>query len=131
MSQPDRTTARRLAQQSLAKGDAVGWFDALYTKAQGDSSLIPWADMRPNRNLADWLALRKPIPAAQRALVIGCGLGDDAESLSGLGYEVTAFDVSAAAIAWCRRRFHETRVDYLDDEDPPVRRFRVEYRRPR
>ena len=113
MSQPDRSTARRLAQESLAKGDAVGWFDALYAEAQGNSSLIPWADMRPNRNLTDWLARRAPVGAAQRALVIGCGLGDDAEALAGLGYAVAAFDVSAAAIEWCRRRFCETRVDYL------------------
>ena len=55
MTQPDRATARRLAQESLAKGDAIGWFDTLYVAAQDDPSLIPWADMRVNPNLASWL----------------------------------------------------------------------------
>jgi SAM-dependent methyltransferase len=112
MTQPDRTTARRLAQESLAKGDATGWFDALYTHAQGDEAQIPWADMRPNASLTAWLARRAATTEKQRALVIGCGLGDDAEALAALGCRVTAFDVSASAIDWCRKRFPRTRVDY-------------------
>ena len=84
MTEPDRALARRLAQESLDKGDAVGWFDALYDAAQGDASVVPWADLRVNPNLAAWLAQRPAGPLG-RALVVGCGLGDDAEELARRG----------------------------------------------
>ncbi|MHC5748832.1 MAG: class I SAM-dependent methyltransferase, partial [Nostoc sp.] len=49
----------------------------------------------------------------QKALVIGCGLGDDAEALVNLGFEVTAFDISPTAIAWCQERFPNSTVNYI------------------
>ena len=121
MAQPDRAMARRLAHESLARGDATGWFDVLYDAAQGDASQIPWADLRVNPNLAGWLGKRRPAGRGNRALVVGCGLGDDAEELAGLGFEVTAFDVSARAVDWCRRRFSDSTVDYrvADLLNPP------------
>ncbi len=112
MSQPDRSTARRLAAESLAQGDPTGWFDKLYIHAEGDASRIPWADRCVNPHLAAWLAKRGSEAQGQRALVVGCGLGDDAEALAALGYRVTAFDVSNAAVAWCRQRFSASQVDY-------------------
>lgn len=45
-----------------------------------------------------------PTPSPARAVVIGCGLGDDAEYLASMGYEVTAFDISPTAIAMCHTR---------------------------
>ncbi|MEX2111989.1 MAG: class I SAM-dependent methyltransferase [Pirellulales bacterium] len=111
MTEPDRTLARRLARESLERGDATGWFDALYSAAQGDPSVVPWADQTANPNLLDWLAQR-PHEDGRRALVVGCGLGDDAEALSERGYRVTAFDVSPTAIGWCRRRFPQSNVNY-------------------
>lgn len=47
------------------------------------------------------------------ALVVGCGLGDDAELLSDLGFQVTAFDISPTAIAWCQERFSTSEVAYV------------------
>ncbi len=57
----------------------------------------------------------------RRALIVGCGLGDDAEELAARDFQVTAFDVSVAAIDWCRRRFPNSEVDYeaADLLDPP------------
>ncbi len=48
----------------------------------------------------------------RKALVVGCGLGDDAEFLSQQGFTVTAFDVSPTAIAWCKQRFPGSTVSY-------------------
>ena len=61
-----------------------------------------------------WLDRETPSPGGgQRALVVGCGLGDDAEELARRGFAVTAFDISRTAIEWCRRRFKGTRVAYV------------------
>ena len=44
--------------------------------------------------------------------MVACGLGDDAEEVSGRGYQVTAFDLVPAAIAHCHERFPDSAVDY-------------------
>jgi SAM-dependent methyltransferase len=106
----------------LASGDAIGWFETLYTAAEGDEAHIPWADLRVNSHLAEWLARHRPASRGQRALVVGCGLGDDAEALAALGFRVTAFDVSSSAIDWCRRRYPRSPAEYVvaDLLEPPV-----------
>jgi len=106
----DRTHARRLAQESLQRGDAVGWFEKLYAYVFLVSTGL--ADMIVNPRLTSWLAHNKLSGAGRRALIVGCGLGDDAEELARLGFAVVAFDVSATAIAWCRRRFPHSTVEY-------------------
>lgn len=112
MSEPDRKLARRLAHESLARGDATGWFDALYDAAQGDPTVVPWADQHVNPTFQAWLETQ-PCPAETReALVVGCGLGDDAEALAARGFHVTGFDVSPTAVEWCRRRFPASTVTY-------------------
>jgi SAM-dependent methyltransferase len=112
MSEPDRSFVRRLAAESHARGDATGWFDELYRHAEGDFAAIPWADQRPNEHLVQWLEAKPLAALGRRALVVGCGLGDDAEYLSAIGFDVAAFDISPEAVHWCRRRFPESRVDY-------------------
>jgi SAM-dependent methyltransferase len=110
MNDPHRATARELAARALAHGDPLSWFDALYQAAAGQPGVIPWADLRPNPHLVEWLRNAELPP--RRALVIGCGLGDDAEFLASLGWSVVAFDISAEAIRWARQRFPESKVEY-------------------
>jgi SAM-dependent methyltransferase len=112
MTEPDRSIVRRLADESLARGDATGWFDALYQSAEGAASVIPWADGAPNPNLVAWLQSHPAPELGKRALVVGCGLGDDAEALAALGMRVTAFDISPTAIDWCRERHPQSSVNY-------------------
>jgi SAM-dependent methyltransferase len=109
---PDRTNARALAQRHLAARDPLGWFEPLYSSATNDPTVIPWADLKPNPNLLTWLEAH-PLPAQSRALKVGCGLGDDAEELARRGLRVTAFDIAPTAIAWCKRRFPGSRVEYV------------------
>jgi SAM-dependent methyltransferase len=117
-----RDEMRRVAAESIAKGDATGWFDRFYQQVGGDWDLVPWADRRPNRYLVGWLRSFIASPMRKRCLVVGCGLGDDAEALASAGYTVTAFDVSATAIAACRQRFPRSCVDYqvADLLQPPA-----------
>jgi SAM-dependent methyltransferase len=98
-----RERARELARQSLSRGDALGWFEELYREAGSDPARIPWADDDGHPLLLDWLASApRPRPGA-RALVVGCGLGEDARALADAGWAVTAFDISPTAVEWCRR----------------------------
>ena len=50
-------------------------------------------------------------------------LGDDAEWLSAIGFEVTAFDISESSIEWGKARFPSTDVDYIDADllNPPTK----------
>ena len=120
MNEEDRKKVRAIAQQSLSRGEPTAWFDALYKNAGGNTASIPWADQRPNDNLVTWLD-RERVAGRGRALVIGCGLGDDAEELARRGWNVTAFDISPTAIDWCRKRFANSKVSYVaaDLLDPP------------
>ncbi len=100
-----RDHVKSLANDYLSQGDPLGWFDALYASAHRDTSKIPWADRRPNEHLMDWLDRQRIVGDGKSALVVGCGLGDDAHRLAGVGFHVTAFDLSPTAIDWARERF--------------------------
>jgi hypothetical protein len=92
-------------------GDPNGWFEEFYAGANGDFRNVYWADLKPNPLLVSWIN-GNPKPENAKAIVIGCGLGDDAEALAMHGYQVTAFDISQSAIDMCLKRHPETRVDY-------------------
>ena len=106
--------AKQLASVALQKSEPSAWFEVLYAEAQGDAKLIPWAKLAPHPYLQDWLTNHQPFASGnKKALVIGCGLGDDAQALANLGFEVTAFDISPTAVAWCKQRFPNSTVNYV------------------
>ncbi|WP_033287929.1 class I SAM-dependent methyltransferase [Amycolatopsis jejuensis] len=102
--------ARRRAELALAAGDPTGWFEPLYAAAEAGQAVVPWFRGEPSRELAEWVAGRPG--DGRRALVVGCGMADDAELLAASGYETTAFDVSPSAIKAVLTRFPDTRVSY-------------------
>lgn len=108
----DSKDARALARMHRDQGDPLAWFEALYSSAGDDPARIPWADLQPNPALISWLDARQPEAHGQRALVVGCGLGDDAEAIAARGFETTAFDLSSSAISWAQKRFPNSPVRY-------------------
>jgi SAM-dependent methyltransferase len=102
--------ALELARAAQQEGDQTRWLEQVYAGAAGDPAAVPWADLRPNRNLTGWLD-RLDRHTGQ-ALVVGCGLGDDAEELARRGYDVTAFDISPTAVEWARSRHAGSTVRY-------------------
>jgi SAM-dependent methyltransferase len=127
VAEPDRATARDLARRHVADGDPLGWFEVLYASAGDDASSIPWADLAPNPNLLDWLDEQCVSGSSRRALKVGCGLGDDAEELSRRGFATVAFDISPSAVRWCRERFPESSVLYVEADllQPPTQWVRA------
>ncbi|MEM9542267.1 MAG: methyltransferase domain-containing protein [Cyanobacteria bacterium P01_E01_bin.42] len=107
-----RQTARQLAKEFLNRNEPLNWFETLYELAEGNEKLIPWADMTVNPNLASWLQKEKIVGNNGNALIIGCGLGDDAEAIAKLGFKTIAFDIAETAIAWCKKRFPDSSVKY-------------------
>lgn len=98
-------------------GESTSWFEELYSQSGDDTDQIPWADLSGNDYLKEWIdktpnANRKN----QKVLVIGCGLGDDAEYLAEHFGKVHAFDISPSAIKWAKKRFPESNVNYFVDD---------------
>jgi SAM-dependent methyltransferase len=108
-----RHRARELAALAAEAADETGWFEALYAEAETGGTMVPWADGDANPHLIEWAERERLDVAGKRALVVGCGLGYDAEFLAGLGYAVTAFDVAPTAIARAIRENPGTQVEYV------------------
>jgi hypothetical protein len=102
---PEEGLVPRFARPALRAGDVTGWFEPVYAGAGDDPSAVPWADLEPNRLLVEWLERDGRHGDVARAIIVGCGLGDDLEVLRQHGFDVSGFDVAPSAIEWARRRF--------------------------
>ncbi|MGE3466860.1 MAG: class I SAM-dependent methyltransferase [Pyrinomonadaceae bacterium] len=107
-----RERVREIASEHYERGDVLGWFEALYQEANGDNEIIPWADLEPNSYFRMWAETSGLKGEGRSALVVGCGLGDDARYLYDLGFEVTAFDISPTAIEWAKRLHSDTGIRF-------------------
>mgnify|MGYP000906689921 CR=1 FL=1 len=113
MKEFDPIAYKRKVQSYQDRDDPTGWFDSIYTDAKGDHKAVFWADLEPSPYLLKWLKNCSFKNQGRKAIVIGCGVGDDAEALSESGYEVIAFDISPEAIRLCKKRYPDTTVNYL------------------
>lgn len=107
-----RARARELAAEYAERGNTTGWFEALYKESGGDTEKIPWADLEPNKYFSAWAARTGLKGEGRKALVVGCGLGDDARMLYELGFDVTAFDISPTAIEWAKKLHQDTSIRF-------------------
>jgi ubiquinone/menaquinone biosynthesis C-methylase UbiE len=89
------------------------WFESLYAESNEGGHGIPWANMSPHPLFKKWVDKNQPIGRGSTALVIGCGMGDDAIELESRGFKVTAFDVSNSAIELCKKRFPNSEVAFV------------------
>lgn len=105
----------------MAVGDPTGWFDRLYQAGTTGEVKMPWDRTAPHWTLEQWATSRRLNGAGKRALVVGCGLGADAEYVAGLGFDTVAFDFSDTAIKIARERHPRSDVSYCqaDLRDPP------------
>lgn len=110
---PDRSRVRELSAEHIRNGDPTGWFDRLYREASEGKTNIPWDDRAPNPHLVGFLKRHPQQTEGKRALVVACGLGDDAQFLQDSGFSTTAFDISPTAIVAAVRRFPHSRVTFV------------------
>jgi SAM-dependent methyltransferase len=103
----------RLASASLTAGDPTGWFDRLYAAGARGDVPVPWRRRQPHPLLVQWASARDLSGAGQRAVVVGCALGADAEYVAALGFDTTGFDISGTAIRLARQRFPGSAVRYV------------------
>lgn len=113
---------RARAAAAVTSGDATAWFERLYADAAAGRVVVPWDRDEPQRLLVRWASTRPTEGRGRPALVVGCGTGADAEYIAGLGYAVTAFDVSPTAVRTARERHRGSTVEYVvaDLLDPPA-----------
>ncbi len=118
----DEQEERRLASQSLAAGDPTGWFEELYAAGVAGRIQIPWSRIDPHPLLTEWTSRRQLNGEGDTAIVVGCGLGADAEHVASLGFDTVAFDISATAVRLARQRHPASSVRYVaaDVVDPPA-----------
>ena len=107
---------RDLAGRAIASGQPLSWYEQLYAQAAAGTASVPWDHHEPMPILTDWLRRRVDttlvVTDAARAVVIGCGCGDDAEFVAGLGFKTTAFDISPTAVQMARERHPSSLVEY-------------------
>ena len=115
MNEFDPEKYRRMVRSFQERDDPTVWFDSIYSDAEGDHEAVFWADLEPNPCLLEWLK-QHPVGLGKKAIAIGCGVGDDAEAMSASGYDVTAFDIAPTAIALCKSRYVDTKVQYLVED---------------
>lgn len=96
-----RKMLRNLSDAAKERGAPLDWFEDLYEVAEKDRNFIPWSKGEPHPFLVNWLDNHSEQKAGS-ALVVGCGLGEDAVYLAERGWTVTAFDLSASAIDWVK-----------------------------
>ncbi|RLA67057.1 MAG: SAM-dependent methyltransferase [Epsilonproteobacteria bacterium] len=97
-----------------AHNKASAWFDGLYKNNKTSQENIPWARQSVNPLLQTYLDT--DVEHQGRALVIGCGLGDDAIALEKAGYVVTAIDVSQTALDLAQERFRDSKVQFVHQD---------------
>ena len=92
--------------------ESDNFFENVYKNADRQNlESIPWASLSANRHLLRYLNSKED-SSFGRALVIGCGLGDDADALAQMGYEVDAIDISSSAIALAKERFMHSGINF-------------------
>ena len=99
--------------RSLESDDPLSWFEDLYKHSDEERDLIPWDWREPHPYLVEWV---KSTEYRGKALVVGCGLGEDAAFLSKMGWEVTAFDISNSAIEWAKNLHGDVSVEWLVED---------------
>ena len=104
--------ADELAAQAISDGAPTAWFDRLYSEGSSGAVGMPWDRSQPAPQLREWVGSHEIEGGGRRAVVVGCGLGADAEYLASVGFDTVAFDVAPTAVRVAQERHPDSAVDY-------------------
>jgi SAM-dependent methyltransferase len=105
--------ADQLSSAAIAGGRPTAWFDELYAAAAEGEVSMPWERDEPHVLLREWADRVGLDGAGRRAVVVGCGLGADAEYLASLGFRTTGFDIAPTAVRLAAERHPGSSVSYV------------------
>ncbi len=105
--------ADQLSTAAIAGGRPTAWFDELYAAAAEGEVSMPWERDGPHVLLREWAERVGLDGAGRRAVVVGCGLGADAEYLASLGFQTTGFDIAPTAVRLAAERHPGSSVSYV------------------
>lgn len=97
--------------RAVEDGQPTRWFEEVWSAGARDEIDLPWDRDEAYPPLTTLLAERDPAQTG-RAVVVGAGLGADAELVSRQGFRTTAFDIAPSAVALARSRHPASEVDY-------------------
>jgi SAM-dependent methyltransferase len=104
--------ADQLSAEAISAGQPTAWFDRLYAAGDAGEVSMPWDRDGPNPLLEEWAVSQGLEGGGRPAVVVGCGLGADAEYLARLGFATTGFDIAPTAVRLAEERHPGTSVDY-------------------
>lgn len=107
-----RAKLRELQARYATQPESLGWFEELYQLYREGEPVLPWAKLKPNRPLVEWMERQAAVPGPE-VCVVGCALGDDPAYLASKGLRVTAFDIAPTAIELARSRFPNAAVNWM------------------
>ena len=114
--------ADRRGARAVEDGEPTRWFEEIWSAGARDEIEVPWDRDSAYAPVLDFVDATGA-GEGRRAVVVGAGLGADAELLAACGYSTVAFDIAPSAVELARRRHPDSAVSYRDRRSPrPARR---------
>lgn len=103
--------ADRRGARAVDDGEPTRWFEEIWSAGARDEIEVPWDRQTAYAPVVAFVDAAGPADG-RRAVVVGAGLGADAELLADRGYSTIAFDIAPSAVELARRRHPDSAVTY-------------------